>query len=144
MLTAITDAEGEVGRGGRSGCSTPPKILPCISSTLKRILIIDAFMEKQRSVDVRQVVQHFLSWKAIITVTVDVHCSMACPRYTVTWPLFFCRIFYLMWQNMKSQFNISSASKKSHIHSLSASLKSHFFSVEVDFTPVPSLSINYH
>lgn len=114
MLTAITDAEGEVRRGGRSGCSTPPKISPWISSTLKRILIIDAFMEKPRSVDVRQVVQHFFSWKAVITVSMDTHCSMVRPRYTVTWHLFFPKIFHLMWQNMKSQFNIPSASRKSH------------------------------
>lgn len=89
MPRAITDAEGEVERQGRSCCSTPPKLSPCISSTLKRILIIDALMGKQRSVDVRQVAQLFLSWKVIITVSVDVCCSKASPRYSATCYLFF-------------------------------------------------------
>lgn len=70
--------------------------------------------KKQRSVDVRQVVQHFFSWKAVITVSTDMHCFMVRPRYTITWHLFFPKIFHLMWQNMKSQFNIPSASRKSH------------------------------
>jgi len=47
VLTAITDAEEEVGREGRNGCSAPLKISPCISSTLKRALIIDVLMENR-------------------------------------------------------------------------------------------------